>query len=389
MTSNDLMTGPAPGTGGDGAVLSPAPKSPRALSLVTGNLRQSGIYIAFVAIVALFTVLTDGVLLSPGNLTNLVLQYSYILVLAIGMVIVIIAGHIDLSVGSVVAFVGGLCAIMMSQWDLPWLLAVVLSLGVGALVGMWQGFWVAYVGIPAFIVTLAGMLIFRGLAIVLVGTTIQALTQRSREEFRLSRWRSRVRDHIVVVGYGAKGRNAIRELVNKGHPQDRVVRHIEVGARGAHDRGRARLHRTAERAAHLAAMREAQVDDRVGRGKPGEEVGVGDVGMHAQPGACPRRLDDRLDVVPLGARRVGVRLLHRGRRGVPPGRHSPAPRREPGGLLTRAHRGALPRRRDRGGADRGGRGHASPAPRPAAHPTLKVRSPRGVTVRSTISSTRA
>ena len=70
-------------------------------ALLTRNLRQSGIYVAFVAIVALFTVLTDGVLLSPGNITNIVLQYSYILVLAIGMVIVIIGGHIDLSVGSV------------------------------------------------------------------------------------------------------------------------------------------------------------------------------------------------------------------------------------------------------------------------------------------------
>ena len=76
------------------------------LSLVTRNLRQSGIYIAFVAIIALFAVLTGGVSLSPGNITNIVLQYSYILVLAIGMVLVIIAGHIDLSVGSVVALTG-------------------------------------------------------------------------------------------------------------------------------------------------------------------------------------------------------------------------------------------------------------------------------------------
>ena len=88
-------------------------------SLVTGNLRQSGIYTAFVAIVALFTVLTDGVLLSPGNLTNLVLQYSYILVLAIGMVIVIIAGHIDLSVGSVVALTGAVSAVLVIQNDQP------------------------------------------------------------------------------------------------------------------------------------------------------------------------------------------------------------------------------------------------------------------------------
>ena len=74
--------------------------------LVTRNMRQSGIYVAFVLIVALFAILTDGVLLSPGNISNIVLQYSYILILAIGMVIVIIAGHIDLSVGSVVALTG-------------------------------------------------------------------------------------------------------------------------------------------------------------------------------------------------------------------------------------------------------------------------------------------
>ena len=92
------------------------------------------------------------------------------------MVIVIIAGHIDLSVGSVVAMVGAIAAISMTQWGLPWWLAVILSIGVGALVGAWQGFWVAFVGIPAFIVTLAGMLLFRGLTLVLLtGGTINAL----------------------------------------------------------------------------------------------------------------------------------------------------------------------------------------------------------------------
>ena len=83
--------------------------------LFTRNLRQSGIYIAFVAIVGLFTILTDGVLLSPGNVTNIVLQYSYILILAIGMVIVIIGGHIDLSVGSVVALTGAVSAVVVIQ----------------------------------------------------------------------------------------------------------------------------------------------------------------------------------------------------------------------------------------------------------------------------------
>jgi putative multiple sugar transport system permease protein len=137
--------------------------------LVRRNLRQSGIYIAFVAIVVLSAVLTNGVSLSPANITNIVLQYSYILVLAIGMVIVIIAGHIDLSVGSVVALTGAVSAIVVIQAGLPWWVGVVAALGVGVAVGAWHGFWVAYVGIPAFIVTLAGMLLFRGLTLRVLG----------------------------------------------------------------------------------------------------------------------------------------------------------------------------------------------------------------------------
>jgi putative multiple sugar transport system permease protein len=134
-------------------------------ALFTRNLRQSGIYIAFVVIIALFAILTHGTLLSPGNITNIVLQYSYILILAIGMVMVIIAGHIDLSVGSVVALTGAVSAVTVIRHGMPWWVGVLAALGVGLLVGIWQGFWVAYVGIPAFIVTLAGMLLFRGLTL--------------------------------------------------------------------------------------------------------------------------------------------------------------------------------------------------------------------------------
>ena len=133
--------------------------------LLTRNLRQSGIYVAFVAIIALFAVLTGGVSLSPGNITNVLLQYSYILVLAIGMVIVIVSGHIDLSVGSVVALTGATSAVLVIQQGMPWTVGVLAAIGVGLVVGVWQGFWVAYVGIPAFIVTLAGMLLFRGLTL--------------------------------------------------------------------------------------------------------------------------------------------------------------------------------------------------------------------------------
>lgn len=134
------------------------------------NLRQSGIFIAFVAIVALFTFLTDGTLLSPENLTNVVLQYSYILVLAIGMVIVIIGGHIDLSVGSVAALASAVSGILVIKDGHPWWIGVIAAIVVGLLVGAWQGFWVAFVGIPAFITTLAGMLLFRGATWYVLGS---------------------------------------------------------------------------------------------------------------------------------------------------------------------------------------------------------------------------
>src|SRR3954469_20003287 len=144
--------------------------------LLTRNLRQSGIYIAFFVVVVLFAILTGGTSLSPGNITNIVLQYSYILVLAIGMVLVIIAGHIDLSVGSVVALTGATSAILVIKHGMPWWAGVLAALVVGLAVGAWQGFWVAYVGIPAFIVTLAGMLLFRGL-------TLQVLNSVSLSPF--------------------------------------------------------------------------------------------------------------------------------------------------------------------------------------------------------------
>ncbi|MFE4835260.1 multiple monosaccharide ABC transporter permease [Arthrobacter sp. NPDC056691] len=136
--------------------------------LFTRNLRTSGIYVALVAIVALFAGLTGGASLGPGNITNIVLQYSYILILAIGMVIVIIAGHIDLSVGSVVALTGAISAVVVIQLGQPWWVGVVAALATGLAIGAWHGYWVAYVGIPAFIVTLAGMLLFRGLTLVVL-----------------------------------------------------------------------------------------------------------------------------------------------------------------------------------------------------------------------------
>ncbi|WP_149825493.1 multiple monosaccharide ABC transporter permease [Streptomyces tailanensis] len=137
------------------------------------NMRQYGMLIALGLIVALFAVWTNGDLLLPRNVSNLVLQNSYILILAIGMMLVIIAGHIDLSVGSLTAFVGSIAAVFMVNNDIPWPLAVLLCLAVGAAAGAAQGFFIAYLGIPSFIVTLAGMLVFRGLTeIFLEGQTL-------------------------------------------------------------------------------------------------------------------------------------------------------------------------------------------------------------------------
>lgn len=125
------------------------------------NLRQSGIFIALILIVVAFSIM-NPTFLSANNLTNIVLQYSYILVLAIGMLFVIVLGQIDLSVGSVVALTGSVSAVLVIRHGMPWWMGVVAALIVGVAVGAFQGFWVAYVGIPGFIVTLAGMMMFRG-----------------------------------------------------------------------------------------------------------------------------------------------------------------------------------------------------------------------------------
>lgn len=134
----------------------------RLKSALRGNVRQYGMVVALAAIVILFQIWTSGILLKPLNVTNIVQQNGYILILAIGMVMVIISGHIDLSVGSIAGFVGAMSAVLMIQNAMPWPVAVTLCLLMGAVIGAWQGFWIAYVGIPSFIVTLAGMLVFRG-----------------------------------------------------------------------------------------------------------------------------------------------------------------------------------------------------------------------------------
>lgn len=142
---------------------------PQGARKFTVNIRQSGIYVAFVLIVGFFAILTHGTLLQPQNISNIIVQNSYILVLAIGMILIIIAGHIDLSAGSVVAVTGAFAGVLMINHHVSWPLAFVLTLIVGGIIGAWQGYWVAYFGIPAFIVTLAGMLTFRALTLTVLG----------------------------------------------------------------------------------------------------------------------------------------------------------------------------------------------------------------------------
>lgn len=138
-------------------------------SYIRSNIREYGMLIALVAIMVFFQFYTGGILFRPVNLTNLILQNSFIIIMSLGMLLVIVAGHIDLSVGSIVAFVGAIAAILTVQWGMNPLLAALICLGVGGLIGAAQGYWIAYHRIPSFIVTLAGMLVFRGLTLFVLG----------------------------------------------------------------------------------------------------------------------------------------------------------------------------------------------------------------------------
>jgi putative multiple sugar transport system permease protein len=151
------------------AVLSPPPKPKPAKTSGHGNFREYGLMIALVVIMIFFQFMTNGTLFRPLNLTNLILQNSYVIIMALGMLLVIVAGYIDLSVGSVAGFIGALAAVMMVRWHVDFRIAMFLCLIVGGLIGAGQGYWIAYHKIPSFIVTLAGMLVFRGLTLALLG----------------------------------------------------------------------------------------------------------------------------------------------------------------------------------------------------------------------------
>lgn len=144
------------------------------------NFRQFTMVFALVALLVLFNVLSGGRMLTSSNMQNLLAGNAYVLILAIGMVMVIVIGHIDLSVGSVAGFVGMIVALSARDLSLPWWIALLAGLVVGILIGCWHGFWLAKLGIPGFITTLAGMMIFRGAVIWISGSISVPVPQELR-----------------------------------------------------------------------------------------------------------------------------------------------------------------------------------------------------------------
>ena len=142
-----------------------------------GNMRQYAMIIALFVVVVMFQILTKGTLLMPLNISNIIQQNSYIMILACGMLLCILTGgNVDLSVGSIVGFVGAISAVLMLQMHLPTIPAILISLAIGLAIGCWNGFWIAYVGVPAFIATLAGQLLFRGFTMgILKGVSLAPL----------------------------------------------------------------------------------------------------------------------------------------------------------------------------------------------------------------------
>ncbi len=146
---------------------------------LSGVLKKYTMLLALVAVVIFFYLATDGKTLNPQNINNLIAQYAYVFVLATGMLLCILTGgNIDLAVGSIVCFAGGVGAVMMDK-HLPWPVATIVMIVIGILVGMWQGFWIAYVKVPPFIATLAGMLAFRGLSNVVMGGYQYTVTDKA------------------------------------------------------------------------------------------------------------------------------------------------------------------------------------------------------------------
>jgi putative multiple sugar transport system permease protein len=146
-----------------------AQPKPDMMRFIKANIRDYALLLSLIAIMIFFQFTTNGTLFKPVNMTNLILQNSYIVIMALGMLLIIVAGHIDLSVGSVSGFIGAVAAIMMVNAKIDPFTTTIACLALGAFIGGVQGYFTAYYKIPAFIVTLAGMLIFKGLALTVLG----------------------------------------------------------------------------------------------------------------------------------------------------------------------------------------------------------------------------
>jgi len=127
-----------------------------------GEIRQYTMVIVLITLIIIFNIATDGKMVTSSNFQNLISGNTYVWVLAIGMMMVIVMGHIDLSVGSVAGFTGMVLALLARNFNLPWWLAVLITFMLGVAIGSWHGLWLSKFGIPGFIATLGGMMIFRG-----------------------------------------------------------------------------------------------------------------------------------------------------------------------------------------------------------------------------------
>jgi len=136
---------------------------------VKRNIRDYALLLSLLVIMVYFQFTTNGTLFMPVNMTNIILQNSYIVIMALGMLLIIVAGHIDLSVGSVSGFIGAVAAVLMVTYKVDIITSVIICIALGGFIGGVQGYFTAYYKIPAFIVTLAGMLIFKGLALTVLG----------------------------------------------------------------------------------------------------------------------------------------------------------------------------------------------------------------------------
>ena len=127
-----------------------------------GDLRQYTMVLALGVLIVIFNIISGGRMLTSSNFQNLISGNAYVLVLALGMLMVIVIGQIDLSVGSVAGFAGMVMALVAKNYNIPWWCAVLIAIAIGILAGAWHGFFLAQLGIPGFITTLGGMMIFRG-----------------------------------------------------------------------------------------------------------------------------------------------------------------------------------------------------------------------------------